>query len=117
MSASIRLTLESGLNEDSDTLTDELLGIISNSENVQSASRTTNGLGKQDAGVIIGVILASAAVTELARGIADWIRAKNGAKVTVTYPDGPTVSAETIDANTALNVIEMALKKGQEKQP
>lgn len=117
MSASVRLILQSGSDEDSDTLADELLGVVNASENVQSASRETDGSAKQDAGVIIGVILASASVTALARGIADWIRSKNGAKVKITCPDGTTVAAETIDTKTAVTVIERALQKCQEKTP
>jgi hypothetical protein len=117
MPASVRLILLGGPDWDSDTLADELLGVVNASEDVKAASRETDGSGKQDAGVIIGVILASASVTALARGIADWIRSKNGAKVKVTCPDGTMIAAETIDGTTAVAVIERALKHCQEKQP
>jgi hypothetical protein len=116
MSSNVRLILESDPDEDSDTLTDELLGIINANKDVLRASRETDNAQKQDAGAIIGVILASASVTALAGGIADWIRSKNGVKVKVTCPDGPTVEAETIDGTTAVTVIEMFLKRCKQKQ-
>jgi hypothetical protein len=117
MPASIQLILLAGPDWDGDALADDLLSLVNASEDVKAASRETDGSGKQDAGVIIGVILASASVTALARGIADWIRSKNGVKVKVSCPDGTMIAVETIDGTTAVAVIEQALKYCQEKHP
>ena len=54
-----------------------------------------------DFGATLVLVLGTAAVTALARGLARWLRRNSGANIQITTPDGRTVTADHLDSSDA----------------
>ena len=69
-----------------------------------TADRHREQADTQDFGAIVTVILGSAAVTAIAKGVANWLARNSGAKLQIQRPDGTTVIATHLDSKDAARI-------------
>jgi hypothetical protein len=102
---------------DRDDLTADLEACLKGFHQSVEAERTGAGKGTQDAGAVIGVVLSSAAIVAVARGIAAWLRMRQSAELVVECKkSGVKVSAKRLTATTAQSAIEATLAACQEME-
>lgn len=73
---------------------------------VSELERYSDNKGTQDAGAILAIILGSAFLVEIAKGIADLIRRDRSAAVEVVRSDGTKVIISGISCKTAEDVFQ-----------
>ncbi len=77
---------------------------------VEQSIRRKGDVTTMDLGTIVSVVVASGAVTALGQGLADWLRARRGTKLTIerTASSGSLKAVvEGIDPGTAEYIIEV----------
>lgn len=87
----------------------ELSDRLRSTAGVQSVDRQKTDSGTMDLGSVLEVVLASGAVLSVAKGLADWLRARRGASVTieVKHSDGSIKTVVNgIDSAAAERIIE-----------
>ena len=65
-----------------------------------------------DVGTIIGIIFASQATIALAKGIADWMRRKNQASVTIAAPDGRIIKIRNAESEHIADALKNTQQSG-----
>jgi len=55
----------------------------------------------QDFGATLVLVLGTASITALAKGLATWLRRSSGAKIEITMPDGRKVKASNLESPDA----------------
>jgi hypothetical protein len=90
---------------DSQLLTADLMSSIKLMTPDISVERGKGGAETMDLGTILTVVLGSAAVTAVAKGIADWLRRQPKAKITI-YSNGK-LEAENISSADAVKLTEI----------
>jgi hypothetical protein len=76
--------------------------------NVSVERRRTNA-ESQDAGIILGIILGSAAVSTVARGIAVWLARHSGTTIEIQLPDGTSVRVKYASGQDTAETVAAAL--------
>jgi Effector Associated Constant Component 1 len=109
--ATIRLTLENVPASERDRLTDDLEQCLKGTDPTAKTAQVKPRLVMPDAGTILEVVLNAAAMSVLAKGIADWLRNRQTAEISVVRPDGTKVVGKRLTPGTALGAIEKALQE------
>jgi hypothetical protein len=87
--------------------TQELMAAIRASTPEVTVDRHNINPQNQDLGTIIGIIVGSAGLTAVAKGIADWLRKRQTANITIKR-DG-SIIAENVTSADAVKLLETRL--------
>lgn len=112
----VQLTIEKVADADRDALTGELQSKVESVSPDVAVSRLGDGRRMLEAGTIIQIALNAGALIAVAKGIADWLRMRQGAEIKIECRDGTKVFAKTVTSATAQSVIEAALRASEGKK-
>lgn len=99
--------------DERDRLTDLLAAMINEAmagEAVRASRVKPPAVKTQDAGSILEVTMNAAAITILARGIAEWLRGLNSVEIELVKPDGTTLKGKRFTPKTAEAVVRTTLE-------
>lgn len=82
----------------------DLSASIRNSDRYVKAEQKRDRPDTQDVGTVVAVILGTASITEVAKGIASWLARHAGAKIQIST-DG-SVFASNLDSSDAARIAE-----------
>ncbi len=77
-----------------------------------SVRRERQNPHSQDGGATLAIILGSAAVTSVAKGIASWIARNAGTTIRIHSPDGTWVDVRNATGQDTAEIVGAALRKG-----
>ena len=100
----IQIVVDGGSEATSGRYASELMSTIQSVDASVKAERKRSDPNTMDVGTIIQVVIASQAVALLAAGVADWLRLRSTAKITITK-DG--LVAENVTADQVVKIISM----------
>jgi len=88
----------------------ELADLLREAEGVLEAKRRKADDTSMDLGIIVSAIAASGATLAIAQGLAAWLRARRGAKVTIERSGKAAsikVAVEGLDPEAAVRIVEL----------
>ena len=94
-------------------LAEELRGQLERSSPGVAVSQRRERQTTQDLGTVLGVVLGAEAVVAVAKGIAAFLRAHQGASIDIKTEDG-RILAKGITSTTALAIVQEALRASRE---
>lgn len=74
-----------------------------------SVQRRRTNPESQDAGIILGIILGSAAISTVAKGIAAWLARHSGTEIEIQLPDGTSVRVKNASGHDTAETVAAAL--------
>jgi hypothetical protein len=120
METELKLYVNSTTEGDANRLAAELSKVVADISGVTDVRRERAPDSEtMDLGATIGLIVTSTAAASLAHGLADWLRARRNARITVERRENGAyvVVAENVDGRDATTIIETIKRKEDEAHP
>lgn len=90
-------------------LTDSLNRMIRETDRNVSVERRRTNPEAQDGGAMLAIILGSAAISAVAKGIAAWLAQHSGTMIEIQLPDGTSVKVKYASGHDTAETVAAAL--------
>jgi len=111
MSEPILISFVDVTDAERDKLAGSLLSSLRETDRNVSAERHKENSETQDYGAILTLVLGSAAVGSVAKGIAQWIARHAGTTIRIQSPDGTSVDIKNATGQDTAQIVQAALQK------
>jgi hypothetical protein len=111
MSEPVWITFLGVTDAEGDKLAGSLLSTLRETDRNLSAERRKADPQSQDYGSILTLVLGSAAVGSVAKGVAQWIARHAGTTIRIQSPDGTSVDIKNATGQDTAQIVQAALQK------
>jgi hypothetical protein len=111
MSEPVYITFHGVTAAEADKLAGSLLSSVRETDRNLSVARHKDNPESQDAGAILALVLGSAAIGSVAKGIAQWIAKHAGTTIRIQSPDGTSVDIKNATGQDTAQIVQAALQK------